>query len=170
VRCDVRGEEHHGEQTGSRVSRRFESSFRKFIRNASRTVSSGSRCEVVYPSCLVFRVNTTNRPIRVSCRDLDAWCLGLNGEISRVDGERTRPEGKQSQHDEPTDSRLLSGSRCVVSRTVVFSILYRSITPDVILSPSFYGRDLERGEEHHGEQTGSRVSRRFRKRDKIIET
>jgi hypothetical protein len=107
VRCDVRGEEHHGEQTGSRVSRRFESSFRKFIRNASRTVSSGSRCEVVYPSCLVFRVNTTNRPIRVSCRDLDAWCLGpsclvffidrshltlsslahFTGEISRVDGE-----------------------------------------------------------------------------------
>jgi electron-transferring-flavoprotein dehydrogenase len=46
-------------------------------------------------------------------------------------------------NDEPTDSRLLSGSRCVVSRTVVFSILYRSITPDVILSRSFYGRDLE---------------------------
>jgi hypothetical protein len=143
-------------------------------------VSSGSRCEVVYPSCLVFRVNTTNRPIRVSCRDLDAWCLGpsclvffidrshltlsslahFTGKISRVDGEmrcqrrrtprrtdrfaRLPPVRKLlSQHDEPTDSRLLSGSRCVVSRTVVFSILYRSITPDVILSRSFYGRDLE---------------------------
>jgi hypothetical protein len=46
----------------------------------------------------------------------------------------------QSQHDEPTDSRLLSGSRCVVSRTVVFSILYRSITPDVILSRSRFLR------------------------------
>jgi hypothetical protein len=44
----------------------------------------------------------------------------------------------QSQHDEPTDSRLLSGSRCVV-----FSILYRSITPDVMLSPSLYGRVRE---------------------------
>jgi hypothetical protein len=50
----------------------------------------------------------------------------------------------QSQHDEPTDSRLLSGSRCVVSRTVVFSILYRSITPDVILSRSFYTGEISR--------------------------
>jgi hypothetical protein len=127
----------HDEPTDSRLlsgSRLFSKDVVCDKRNASRTASSGSRCEVVYQSCVSFS----------PCRSPDViLSRHLNGEISRVDGERTRSEGKQSQHDEPTDSRLLSGSRCVVSRTVVFSILYRSITPDVILSPSFYGRDLE---------------------------
>jgi hypothetical protein len=90
----------------SRVSR--------FLRVDRPTLSSlgifSSRCRVLSVSEQAvrgYRVNTTNRPIRVSCRDLDAWCLGpsclvffidrshltlsslphFTGEISRVDGE-----------------------------------------------------------------------------------